>query len=94
MGGLVDVPATVCVVPAGQLPCAVHVVWFGLLVYVPAAQAEQVWSATVLPIVEMYEPAAHEVHAVQLVASVAVLKVPLAHAAHVRLAVALPAAET
>jgi hypothetical protein len=48
----------------------------------------------VLPTVEMYVPAEHEVHVAQLVSSVAVLKVPLAQAAQVRFVVALPLTET
>jgi hypothetical protein len=46
----------------------------------------------VVPAVLTYVPAAQVDHAVQLIAFVVVLNVPLAQAAHVRSLVALPAA--
>lgn len=47
-------------------------------------------SATALPAVETYVPAAQLLHVVQLAAFVVVLKVPLAQPPQVRFAVALP----
>ena len=65
VGGLVDVPGAVCMVPAGQLSCALHWGELGLAEVVPGSQVWQIWLVVWEPAVLMNSPGTHWVQVLQ-----------------------------
>ncbi|MCB9656649.1 MAG: hypothetical protein H6726_03280 [Sandaracinaceae bacterium] len=88
------VPATVCTVPAGQSPAAMHMVWLGPEVWVPGGQTMQTRSLMSLPGECWRWPASQVVHGLQATALLVVLKRPVGQDAQMRSPPGAPFART